>query len=77
MQYLKYLAEFLKQKRISTNKTLNSFANYADIEPATLSRYENSQRKISLESFIKNAKGLGLTPAELFDEYDSYIKNKI
>ena len=77
MQYLKYLAEFLKQKRISTNKTLNSFANYVDIEPATLSRYENSQRKISLESFIKIAKGLGLTPAELFDEYDSYIKNKI
>lgn len=77
MQYLKYLAEFLKQKRISTNKTLNSFANYADIEPSTLSRYENSQRKISLESFIKIAKGLGLTPAELFDEYDSYIKNKI
>lgn len=77
MQYLKYLAEFLKQKRISTNKTLNSFANCADIEPATLSRYENSQRKISLESFVKISKGLGLTPAELFDEYDSYIKNKI
>ncbi len=77
MQYLKYMAEFLKKKRLETNKTLNSFAIFAGLEPATLSRYENSQRKISLESFVKIAVGLGITPAELFQEYDNFLKNNV
>ena len=56
MDYIDELAKYTKKRRIEANYSLNKFCFDAEIEPASLSRYETGQRKISFEALIRNAK---------------------
>lgn len=69
MQYTE-IGKFIKNKRLSINKTLNSFALDNDIEPAILSRVENMKQDIKLGVIIKIAKGFNTTPAEFLTEFE-------
>ncbi len=77
MQYYE-IGKFIKNKRISINKTLNGFALDNDIEPAILSRIENMKQDIKLGIIVKIAKGFKLTPAEFLNEFENSIyKSKL
>ena len=72
MQYsdVKDIRDFIKERRIKSGKTLNSFAFDAEIDPAILCRIENKKQGIKLEILEKIAKALGLKMSEFFYEYE-------
>ncbi len=72
MQYsgTKDIRNFIKEKRLETGKTLNSFAFDADIDPAILCRIENKKQGIKFEIIEKIAKALNLKLSEFFYEYE-------
>ena len=70
MQYDK-IGMYIQNKRKSMNKTLNSFAIDNDIEPAILSRIENSKQDIKLGVLKKIANGFGLSPAEFLHDFEN------
>lgn len=71
MQQKTDIRDFIKQKRISTGKTLNGFALDADIDSAILSRIENKKQGIKLDVFIKIAVALDIKPSELLREWET------
>lgn len=79
MQYLemKDIRDFIKEKRISSGKTLNGFAFDAEIDPAILCRIENKKQGIKLEILEKIAKTLGLKMSEFFYEYENECSNLV
>lgn len=70
MQY-KDIGHYIKEKRISMNKTLNGFAIENEIEPAVLCRIENSKQDIKLNVLKKIAHGFNQTAGELLIEFES------
>ncbi len=70
MQRYEKISSYIKEKRIKTGLSLSEFAYKNFIEPATLSRYENNKRKISLQNLVKIASGFGQTPAEFLAEFE-------
>ncbi|MDD3150150.1 MAG: helix-turn-helix transcriptional regulator [Candidatus Gastranaerophilales bacterium] len=73
MQYHEKISSYIKQKREKIGLSLNEFCFENDLEPATLSRYENKKRRISLENLVKIAKGFNQTPAEFLSEFEKII----
>ncbi len=73
MQYsdIKDIRDFIKERRLQTGKTLNSFAFDAEIDPAILCRIENKKQGIKLEILEKIAKSLNLKMSEFFKEYEN------
>lgn len=71
MQY-KELGKFIRNKRKSAGITLNKFAIENDIEPAILSRVENSKQDIKIGILVKIANGFNSTPSEFLSEFEKY-----
>lgn len=71
MQYYKNISSYIKEKRTATGVSLNEFAFNNDLEPATLSRYENGKRAISLMNLVKIAGGFNQTLAEFLKEFEN------
>lgn len=77
MQYHKDISLYIKKRRQEKDISLNDFALDNELEPATLCRYENGKRGISLANLVKIAKGFGLTPSEFLAEFEKEcIKNE-
>lgn len=76
MQYHKDISLYIKKKRQEKGISLNEFALDNELEPATLCRYENGKRGISLANLVKIANGFGQTPSEFLAEFEkNYAKN--
>jgi transcriptional regulator with XRE-family HTH domain len=73
MQYLKDISSYIKKRRIDTGISLNTFCFDNNIEPATLSRYENGKRRISLENLTKIAQAFKQTPAEFLTDFEKTL----
>lgn len=71
MQYYKNISSYIKEKRTATGVSLNEFAFNNDLEPATLSRYENGKRAINLLNLVKIANGFNQTLAEFLTEFEN------
>ncbi len=71
MQYYENIHMFIKEKRLETGLSLNNFCFKNFLEPATMSRYENNKRKVSLPNLVKIAKAFGQTPAEFLAEFEN------
>ena len=78
MQY-NTLGKYIKIKRKTAGITLNKFAIDNDIEPAILSRIENSKQDIKMGVLVKIAKGFNTTPAKFLSkfEHECSSNNKI
>lgn len=74
MDYIDELAKYTKKRRIEANYSLNKFCFDAEIEPASLSRYETGQRKISLEALLKIAKVYNQSLSEFLKDFEEYVK---
>lgn len=70
MQYYKNISSYIKQRRLKKGVSLNEFALDNDLEPATLSRYENGKRAINLMNLVKIAKGFNQTLAEFLNDFE-------
>lgn len=70
MQYYKNIPSYIKEKRIKMGISLNEFCFENDLEPATLSRYENSKRSINLYNLVKIANGFGQTLSKFLAEFE-------
>jgi len=73
MQYYDKIYKYIKERRLEKGLSLNEFAYKNYIEPATLSRYENNKRKVSLPNLVKIASGFEQTPAQFLADFE---KNK-
>lgn len=69
------IRDYIRQKRLSKNISLNNFAIENKIDPATLSRVENKVRDLKYSVLEKVAKGFSMTPGEFLLEYESYVRN--
>lgn len=74
MDYIEKLSQYIKKKRIDMGYSLNQFCFEAEIETASLSRYESGQRKISLTAVIKIAKFYNQSLSEFLKEFEEYDK---
>lgn len=70
MQYEKF-GNYVRQKRINQNKSLNDFAFDCGLEPATLSRFETGKCDILFANLIKIAIGFNTTPAKLLSDFET------
>jgi transcriptional regulator with XRE-family HTH domain len=70
MQYYKNISLYIKQRRLEKGVSLNEFALDNDLEPATLSRYENGKRAINLMNLVKIANGFNQTLAEFLNDFE-------
>lgn len=74
MNYIDRLVEYTKERRIKSGYSLNKFCFDAEIEPASLSRYETKQRKLSFEALIKIASVYNQSPSEFLKDFEEYVK---
>lgn len=70
MQYYQNISSYIKQRRLEKGISLNDFCIENEIESATLSRYENGKRKISLMNLVKIANGFEQTPSEFLADFE-------
>ena len=71
MQHYENISSYIKEKRLETGLSLNEFAFNNDLEPATLSRYENGKRAINLMNLVKIANGFNQTLAEFLTDFET------
>jgi transcriptional regulator with XRE-family HTH domain len=75
MQYCKNISSYIKERRLEKGISLNEFCFESELEPATLSRYENGKRKINLPNLVKIANGFNQTVAEFLTDFEKkYLK---
>lgn len=75
MQYYRNISSYIKERRLEKGKSLNEFCFENDIEPATLSRYENGKRGINLMNLVKIANGYNQTLSEFLADFEKkYLK---
>ncbi len=72
MQYYN-IGTYIRNRRIKTGKSLNTFAADIDLDSSILSRIENSKQDIKLQALIKIAKGFEQTPAEFLKDFENKI----
>ena len=70
MQYSDF-RKFVRYKRKQQGSTLNNFAFDSNIEPSSLSRFENGKSDILFNNFVKIAKNFGKTPGEFLLEFEN------
>jgi transcriptional regulator with XRE-family HTH domain len=70
MQYYKNISSYVKKRRLELGVSLNEFAFNNDLEPATLCRYENGKRSISLMNMVKIAGGFSQTLSEFLADFE-------
>lgn len=76
MQYYKNISSYIKERRLEKGVSLNEFCFENEIEPATLSRYENGKRKINLINMVKIANGFGQTLSEFLADFEKKYSKK-
>lgn len=76
MQYYKNISSYIKQRRLEKGVSLNVFAIDNELEPATLSRYENGKRAINLMNLVKIANGFNQSLAEFLIDFEKNSHNK-
>lgn len=74
MEYFKKLGLYIKNKRLETGLSLNKFCFEHEIEPNTLSRYENAKREPKLSYIIKIAQAFEQTLAEFLTDFEKELK---
>lgn len=70
MQYYKNISSYIKERRLEKGVSLNEFCFENEIEPATLSRYENGKRGISLMNLVKIASGFNQSLSEFLADFE-------
>lgn len=70
MQYYKDISLYIRGRRREKGISLNTFALDNELEPATLCRYENGKRGISLANLVRIASGFGQTPSEFLADFE-------
>ena len=70
MQYSKDIRDFMREKRLATGKSLNTFAFDADIDPAILSRVENKKQGVKLDMLQKFVATLDMKLSDFFLEFE-------
>lgn len=76
MQYGKDISLYIKKRRLEKGISLNVFALDNELEPATLCRYENGKRAVSLINLAKIANGFGQTPSEFLADFEKAYAKK-
>jgi len=71
MQHYEGFNLYIKERRLETGMSLNNFCYKNFLDPATISRYENNRRKISLSNLVKIAKAFDQTPSEFLADFES------
>jgi len=71
MQHYENISLYIKERRLATGLSLNEFAFNNDLEPATLSRYENGKRAINLMNLVKIANGFNQSLAEFLANFEA------
>ncbi len=56
-----------KIRKLRGKKTLSEFAKLCNVSAKTISNIENGKNKFRIETFLKIALGLKMTPKDLFD----------
>ena len=67
----KLLGSYIKKRRKKLSVSLNQFAIFVDLDPAILSRIENSKQNIKLNVLEKIALGFKSTPAKFLIEFEN------
>ena len=70
----KNISLYIRQRRIEKGTSLNEFAIDNELEPATLSRYENGKRAINLMNLVKIANGFNQTLAEFLTDFEKNLE---
>jgi len=70
VQYYKNISSYIKQRRLEVGVSLNEFCFENGLEPATLSRYENNKRGISLINLVKIANGFNQSLSEFLADFE-------
>lgn len=76
MQYYKNISLYVKERRLEKGVSLNEFCFENELEPATLSRYENGKRRINLMNLVKIANGFGQTLSEFLADFEKKYSKK-
>lgn len=76
MQYYKDISLYIKERRLEKGVSLNEFAINNELEPATLSRYENGKRGINLMNLVKIANGFEQTLSEFLADFEKTYSKK-
>jgi len=76
MQHYKNISLYIKERRLEKGLSLNEFCIENELEPATLSRYENNKRKINLPNLVKIANGFDQTLAEFLTDFEKIQEKK-
>jgi transcriptional regulator with XRE-family HTH domain len=61
------LARNIKQQRLRQKMTQEELAHACDVHPTEISRLERNARDPRFSTIVRVARGLEVTPAELFD----------
>lgn len=64
----------LKEIRLSKGLKQSDIAKILDVDPVSVSRYENEERKLDQDSILKLCLALDVTPDELLDFEEAYKK---
>lgn len=69
MNLSEYVSTELRKLRAEKNVKLKEVAEYVDIDSSTISRYEQSKTKITLEELEKLLKYYDVTLKEFFERF--------
>ena len=69
MNLSEYVSTELRQLRAEKNLKLKEVAEYVDIDSSTISRYEQSKTKITLEELEKLLKYYDVSLKEFFERF--------
>jgi len=70
MQYYKNISVYIRERRLEKGVSLNDFCFENELEPATLTRYENGKRKINVMNLAKIANGFGQTLSGFLADFE-------
>lgn len=70
MQQAKDIRDFIREKRLASGKSLNEFALFSGVDPASISKIESKQQGMNYKTLIKIALGLDLKLSEFFKELE-------
>jgi transcriptional regulator with XRE-family HTH domain len=73
MEYFKKLGLYIRKRRLETGLSLNKFCFEYELEPNTLSRYENAKREPKLSYIMKIAKSFNQTLPEFLADFEKKL----
>lgn len=76
LKYAKKFGSFLEFYRNRKGLSAYKLQGLAEITDNSIRKYEMNTRQPSMENFVRLATGFGLTPSELFKEFEDYLNSK-